>query len=242
MHHGRPIWVIRRPEGREPEPLGGHAFLLAGYNDVGFLVQNSWGTTWGRHGYATLPYADWLDNAYDAWVARPGVPQVGIVPRRRKVIPAGGGFVVGAGMDLVRLKSYVVNVTAGGRMDTKGKATSDPAQIAALAAKMTTDIEAWATPAQGGHKRRLVLYAHGGLVGEELGIEIADRMINWWRQNYIYPVHIVWESDAATTILGFLQHQLEDLPVRRPARRRLRGSSTRCSRSRAGRSSGCGRR
>jgi pimeloyl-ACP methyl ester carboxylesterase len=97
-------------------------------------------------------------------------------------------------------------------MDTKGKATSDPAQIAALAAKMATDIDAWATPAQGGHKRRLVLYAHGGLVGEDLGIQIADRMINWWRQNYIYPVHIVWESDAATTILGFLQHQLEDLP------------------------------
>ena len=212
MHNGKPMWVIRGPEGREPEPLGGHAFLLAGYNEVGFLVQNSWGTTWGRHGYATLPYADWLDNAYDAWVARPGVPQVGIVPRRRKVIPAGGGFVVGAGMDLVRLKSYVVNVTAGGRMDTKGKATSDPAQIAALAAKMATDIDAWATPAQGGHKRRLVLYAHGGLVGEELGTQIADRMINWWRQNYIYPVHIVWESDAATTILGFLQHQLEDLP------------------------------
>ena len=77
---------------------------------------------------------------------------------------------------------------------------------------MTADIEAWATPAQGGHKRRLVLYAHGGLVGEELGIEIADRMINWWRQNYIYPVHIVWESDAVTTILACLQHEQEHLP------------------------------
>ena len=116
MHNGQPIWVIRRPEGRDPEPLGGHAFLLAGYNDVGFLVQNSWGTTWGRHGYATLPYADWLDNAYDAWVARPGVPQVGIVPRRRKVIPAGGGFVVGAGMDLVRLQ-VVRGRRHGGRPD-----------------------------------------------------------------------------------------------------------------------------
>ncbi len=144
-------------------------------------------------------------------------------------------------MDLVRLKSYVVNVTAGGRMDTKGKATSDPAQIAALAAKMTTDIEAWATPAQGSHKRRLVLYAHGGLVGEELGIQIADRMINWWRQNYIYPVHIVWESDALTTIFGFLQQRQQGLPYGGAARRSLRGA--RLATQRSGRSiQACGRR
>jgi len=215
VHEGKAIWVIRRPEDRVPDPLGGHAFLFAGYNDVGFLVQNSWGPTWGRHGYATLPYADWLDNAYDAWVARPGVPQAGKLPRRRQVIPAGGGFVVGTGMDLVRLKSYVVDVTAGGRMDTKGKATSSPAQIAGLAAKMKADIDGWATPPPGGgagHKRRLVMYAHGGLVGEDLGIQIADRMIDWWRQNYIYPVHLVWESDAVTTILSWLRHAQEHLP------------------------------
>jgi hypothetical protein len=212
MHDGHPIWVISRPDDRDPDPLGGHAFLLAGYNDVGFLVQNSWGEKWGRHGYATLPYDDWLDNAYDAWVARPGVPQAGIAPPRRKVIPAGGGFVVGTEMDLPRLASYVIDVTAGGLMDTKGKTTSSPAQIAALAAKMRADIDDWAKPANGGHKRRLVLYAHGGLVGEDLGITIADRMIDWWRENYIYPVHIVWESDALTTIMGFLQHQHIDLP------------------------------
>jgi len=210
-HDGSDIWVIWRPDDRDPDPLGGHAFLLAGYNDVGFLVQNSWGPAWGRHGYATLPYEDWLDNAYDAWVARPGVPQVGIVPPR-KVIPAGSGFVVGTEMNLPRLASYVIDVTAGGLMDTKGKATSSPAQIASLATKMAADIDNWAKPANGTHKRRLVMYAHGGLVGEDLGIEIADRMIDWWRENYIYPVHIVWESDAVTTILGFLQQQHLDLP------------------------------
>jgi len=37
------------------------------------------GTKWGHNGYATLPYDDWLDNGYDAWVGRPGVPQYGVV-------------------------------------------------------------------------------------------------------------------------------------------------------------------
>ena len=63
-HGGKAIQVIR--PGDDPQPMGGHAFLLAGYNEVGFLVQNSWGTRWGHKGYATLPYADWLANAYDA--------------------------------------------------------------------------------------------------------------------------------------------------------------------------------
>jgi amidase len=30
------------------------------------------GTDWGKRGFATLPYEDWLDSAYDAWVTRPG--------------------------------------------------------------------------------------------------------------------------------------------------------------------------
>src|SRR5213075_629768 len=66
-------FVIRK--AADSQIIGGHAFALVGYNEIGFLVQNSWGTTWGKDGFATLPYEDWLECAYDAWVARPGVPQ-----------------------------------------------------------------------------------------------------------------------------------------------------------------------
>lgn len=37
-------------------PKSGHAMLIIGYNEVGFIVQNSWGTDWGNNGIATLPY------------------------------------------------------------------------------------------------------------------------------------------------------------------------------------------
>src|SRR5438552_9828994 len=70
-HKGGPIFKIEPSD----QKAGGHAFLIAGYNDVGFLVQNSWGPGWGHSGYATLPYEDWLEHGYDAWVARPGIPQ-----------------------------------------------------------------------------------------------------------------------------------------------------------------------
>jgi len=207
VHDASSIWVIEPSS----QPLGGHAFLIAGYNDVGFLVQNSWGTDWGHGGYATLPYDDWLANGYDAWVARPGVPQVGAGLRRRVVVAAGRSLVAAAGPNLARLKSYVIDVTAGGRLSDKGKVTSSPDQIAELAATMESQLDAWAAEGSA-EPRRLVLYAHGGLVGEDGGISIADRMIDWWRANHVYPVHIVWESDAATTIFSSLDHIREALP------------------------------
>ena len=53
------LYVIAKSSS--PIAKGGHAYCLVGYNEVGFLVQNSWGPEWGKGGYATLPYEDWLD-------------------------------------------------------------------------------------------------------------------------------------------------------------------------------------
>jgi len=46
-----------------PDPIGGHAMSIVGYDDAKqvFLVRNSMGTQWGKGGYGTLPYAFVLD-------------------------------------------------------------------------------------------------------------------------------------------------------------------------------------
>jgi C1A family cysteine protease len=54
-----------RRTGRVPMPgpretlLGGHAVLAVGYDDTAgvFLIRNSWGSSWGQHGYGAMPYA-----------------------------------------------------------------------------------------------------------------------------------------------------------------------------------------
>ncbi|MFG6485067.1 C1 family peptidase [Roseateles sp. BYS78W] len=61
--------------GRMTKITGGHAFALVGFNDRGFVVQNSWGTDWGASGFAVLPYEDWVTNGTDAWAVALGVPQ-----------------------------------------------------------------------------------------------------------------------------------------------------------------------
>lgn len=40
----------------DPKEYGGHAVLLVGYDDRGFLVKNSWGSEWGDGGYCRITY------------------------------------------------------------------------------------------------------------------------------------------------------------------------------------------
>jgi C1A family cysteine protease len=60
------------PMPRKGEKVqGGHAIEVIGYNDKikSFICKNSWGKTWGMHGYFLLPY-DYLTNnrlATDFW-------------------------------------------------------------------------------------------------------------------------------------------------------------------------------
>jgi hypothetical protein len=59
----------------EPRQPGVHAYALIGYDEAGFLVQNSWGGRWGAGGFARLPYEAWAAHGEDAWVFTLGVPR-----------------------------------------------------------------------------------------------------------------------------------------------------------------------
>ena len=54
--------------------IGGHAVMAVGFDDrkQWFIVRNSWGTSWGKKGYFTLPYAYVTDPhmADDFWTIR----------------------------------------------------------------------------------------------------------------------------------------------------------------------------
>jgi C1A family cysteine protease len=70
--------VAQTGEAQLPKPgeqvIGGHAVLITGYDDSQkrFLVRNSWGTSWGKDGYFTIPYAYFTNPklASDIWTVR----------------------------------------------------------------------------------------------------------------------------------------------------------------------------
>ncbi|MFG6432613.1 C1 family peptidase [Roseateles sp. LYH14W] len=83
VHDGWGVASAALPDSHDKLPriarmknvTGGHAFALVGFNERGFVVQNSWGTGWGAAGFAVLPYEDWVTNGNDAWAVALGVPQ-----------------------------------------------------------------------------------------------------------------------------------------------------------------------
>lgn len=52
--------VIKKGEQKS----GGHGIMLYGWNEQGWLMQNSWGKTWGKGGCAILPYDYNLSEAF----------------------------------------------------------------------------------------------------------------------------------------------------------------------------------
>src|SRR5690242_16434246 len=191
--NGEQLMVIKREESSRP--LGGHAFCLVGYNEIGFLVQNSWGEDWGKNGFATLLYDDWLDSAYDAWVCRPGVPATPLAaPSVESQVTTSGDVVLSGGPNVTLLRQYVVNTGDDGRLSTSGKFTSSPQQIDDIFANMASKHDAWT---KGPKKTRDILfYAHGGVIDEMHGLAIAQQQLGWWLKNEVYPVSFCWESGA----------------------------------------------
>jgi hypothetical protein len=58
------FWYKRRGD----KMLGGHAILVVGYNKGGFILRNSWGTSWGDKGHAVYPYSH-FGSHWEIWTA-----------------------------------------------------------------------------------------------------------------------------------------------------------------------------
>ncbi len=199
------LYVIRKNAAARTR--GGHAYCLVGYNEVGFLVQNSWGADWGKGGFATLPYEDWLDSVYDAWVARPGVPQTPFFSGRTRTAQATGGVLsTGAGPDLQRLSLHVINTGNDGRLSGDGKFVSTPVQVERVMQHMTAWHD-WFLRKKRADRRHIVIWSHGGGVSESSGLEIAQRQLNWWLNTGVFPISTVWQTGAFET----LSSAIEDL-------------------------------
>jgi C1A family cysteine protease len=66
--------ILKLPNKKKEEIVGGHAVLAVGYDDKkkAVLVRNSWGANWGLKGYFWMPYPYISDSklASDFWTIR----------------------------------------------------------------------------------------------------------------------------------------------------------------------------
>jgi hypothetical protein len=75
-----------RPEfwrgGKDEKSTGGHAVSIIGWNTNGFILRNSWGSSWNGNGYIFFPYAD-FSSRWEIWTAidKPKSPTPAPAPR-----------------------------------------------------------------------------------------------------------------------------------------------------------------
>lgn len=90
------------------------------------------------------------------------------------------------------LRPHVVNLTEG-KLSRTGQFRMDDQSIADIIDGIRHYAESAATP-------RLMLHAHGGLVGEKPALEYARAARTWWLQHGVYPIDFIWETGAFEVI------------------------------------------
>jgi len=222
--------LVRIQHVPKPRDGGGHAFALVGYNDLGFVIQNSWGTEWGSQGFALLPYEDWVTHGEDAWVFTLGVPRRLSAQGKRAgndrplrtprfLVPsaardAGGlerpvGLLRGDDAFARRFRDIPVELQP---LDNnaaychtivldRGYAVGN--ELPAEEPGAALDNAAFARPLEWLKKqrrRKLMIYAHGGLNSEGASITRIRALAPYALANGIYPLFITWRSGALETV------------------------------------------
>lgn len=203
----------------EVEPTavdGGHAFAIIGYNETGFLIQNSWGERWGSRGYAILSYADWLANAMDCWVAQLGVvteEHLAIARAQTLRTDPKGTRISLAGSTRLRdreISPFVINMANNGRLSNSGRfRTSEDDVRAIVEVHLAEARDRWGLQ---GKPLDVCLYAHGGLVGEKDAAAIAAQWIPMLYRERIFPVFLIWETDFLSTLVNRMEDAIKDIP------------------------------
>lgn len=193
---------------------GGHAFAIVGFDDRGFIVQNSWGKDWGSGGFAVLTYLDWATNAMDAWVVALGVPQVveGRVAARSRT-PSGAAAGTGPAAWWSSEQAYLHSVVLGndGRVSRYVTEDEKPRKLQHQAYALP---DQWFRAQPAGHPRRLVVYAHGGLNSEADAIKRARAMGRFFVANGCYPLFLVWKTGLLETLGNLLGEAVRGGPTR----------------------------
>ena len=205
------------------EEAGGHAFAIVGYNADGFIIQNSWGPKWGFSGFAVLTYADWVKNGMDAWVAVMGAPvatrgaasALNREPLQQQATgPATTVRLAGGRQSYSYQKADVAPWSNDAAYEHSLVLGNDGMPLQRLVAAKDAAVNvahvallrprAWLASQD---RKKLAIYAHGGLNDEEASLARIRIMAPYFKANGIYPVFITWRTGFGETLRAILEDQ-----------------------------------
>ncbi len=187
------------------KPLGGHAVAIVAYDEHGFWIQNSWGRRWGAGGFARVAYDDWMIHGTDVWVARLGVPLI-----LKTAAAAAAGYTAARGSRgyvFSDLRPHIISLGNDGTLRAGGTFGTTEGDVREIFEEDFPRLTAtWKT-------KRLLLYAHGGLVSEDSAIDRVTEYRAALLSHEVYPLAFVWKTDYLSTLKNILE---EAIRQRRP--------------------------
>jgi len=180
------------------QDIGGHAFAIVAYDHDGFWIQNSWGEAWGKQGMGRIGYDDWLKNGTDVWVARLGAP-VNLERAGSFSTAHSAGAAQSSAYAYSELRPYLVSIGNDGLLRPGGDYGTSAREVATI---FERDIP---ERMEGKAKKRLLLYAHGGLVSEEAAVQRVAEYGAALIEADVYPLAFIWRTDYWTTVTNVLQ-------------------------------------
>lgn len=94
------------------------------------------------------------------------------------------------------LRPHLVNLN-GGQFSDNGEFKTSREDVEAIFGQHLPQALKALPQAQ---KLRLLFWAHGGLVSESAGLQLAARQLPWWQQNGVYPIYFIWETGLFETL------------------------------------------
>lgn len=209
--------IAAPPKGQ----TGGHAFALVGYTRQGFIVQNSWGPDWGTRGFAILSYADWVQRGADAWVAVLGAF---IEPQQTTESYLAGTRLVSAKplttfvytnddvKPWTERMAYEHSVVMGNNGIALNRLEEMPNALTALRhVAVERPAKTLQNAALRDGRKKLVIYAHGGLNDEAASLARIRMLAPYFKANDVYPIFFTWKTGVKDALADILADQARKL-------------------------------
>jgi hypothetical protein len=198
VHQGWIELIKERNKLAEIDPggavVGGHAFAIVGYTDRGFIVQNSWGKTWGSGGFALWLYRDWIENISDGWVFRLALPTPEIFGLEVRSAISGDAEAQKRPPRRLEIAGHFSHFD-NGSYKQRGSYWSSQEDIEQTARLLTDKFKN-----ENKKYRHLLIYAHGGLNTPEASARRIAALKEGFKRNGIYPFHIMYDTGLAKEV------------------------------------------
>jgi hypothetical protein len=195
--------------------IGNHAFVIIGYNRQGFIIQNSWGKSWGNCGFAILSYQEWLTNGLDVWVAVMGVP-IDIEHTSHTIT----SHSLSSSSHVEQQKKHLEKNSTEERaynhtliLNANGRAKHTIINTSTLERSIEIisyeNLKKWME--ESSENRKVLIYAMGGLESEKRSIKKIEQLIPYFLNNGIYPIFLTWQQSYQEVIENSIEDFLKKI-------------------------------